>query len=72
MSPAKGEGSSCHKGKKVVPGKPPTEAAKGEEAPYSESNHSEEEEVHRNPNSKCLPFIDSWYDTHSHTFSGAY
>lgn len=65
MSLATGEGSSRRKGKGVVANKPPAEVEKGEEGPYFEPNHSDKEEVHCNPNSECLPLIDSWFDTHS-------
>ena len=64
--PVKGEGFSRFKGKKVVVDEPPMEAEKGEEAPHSKSDHSEEEEVGHDPNSECPPLIDLWYDTNSH------
>ena len=35
-------------------------------APYSESDHSEEEEGGRDSGSECPPLIDPWYDTHIH------
>ena len=38
----------------------------GEEAPHSESERSDEEERHHDPDSECAPFIDPWYDTHTH------
>ncbi|KAL0006811.1 hypothetical protein SO802_008313 [Lithocarpus litseifolius] len=66
MSLAIGEGSSCRKGKEVVADKPFAKVEKGEEGPYFELYHSNESEVHRNPNSECLPLIDLWYDTYSH------
>ena len=31
---------------------------------YSESDHSNEEEVQRDPDSECAPLIDPWYDVH--------
>ena len=65
MSPAKSEGSSHHKGKKVVIDDPPIEAKKGEEAPHSKSDHYKQEEGTRNPGNECPPLIDPWYDTHS-------
>ena len=42
------------------------EAKKGEEAPYFESDRSEEEEGSHDPGSECPPLIDPWYDTHLH------
>lgn len=65
MSLATGEGSSRRKRKEVVADKPPAEVEKGEEGPYFKPDHSDEEEVHCNPNSERLPLIDSWFDTHS-------
>ena len=65
MTSAKGEGSSRHKGKEIVADDPPSKAM-GKEAPFSESKHSEKEEGSRNHNSECPPFIDPWYDTHTH------
>ena len=64
--PVKSEGSSRSKGKEAIVDKPLVEAEKGEEAPYSKSDRSEEEEVSRDPDSECPPLIDPWYDTHSH------
>jgi len=65
MTLAKDKGLSCHKGKEVAADDPPTKAV-GKEAPFTESNRSEEEERGRNPNSECPSFIDSWYDSHTH------
>ena len=67
MTPVKSQGSSYCKGKEVVSDDPAARDV-GEEATYSESDHSdeEEEEAWRNPNSECAPFIDPWYDTHAH------
>ena len=31
---------------------------------YFESDHSDEEEARRDPNSECAPLIDPWYDVH--------
>ena len=62
MSPAKGESSSCYKGKKVSTDDLPTEIV-GEEAPYSESNCFEEKEGVCDQGSECPPFIDPWYNT---------
>ena len=38
----------------------------GEKAVYSESDHSDKEEAQHAPDSECAPFIDPWYDTHTH------
>ena len=65
MTPTKGEGSSRCKGKEIVTNDPPAKAV-GEEAPLSESECFEEKEGSRDPNSKCPPLINSWYDTHTH------
>ena len=62
---AKGEGSSCPKGKEVATYDPPITAVGGK-APHSESNHSEEEEGGRAPSNECPLLIDLWYDTHIH------
>ena len=63
MSLVKGEGSSSRKGKEVVIDDPPK---KGKEAPHSELNHFEKEEVSRSLDIECLPLIDLWYNTYSH------
>jgi len=65
MTPVKSQGSSCCKGKEVVSDDPAARDV-GEEAAYSESDHSDEEEAWRNPNNECVPLIDPWYDTHAH------
>ena len=62
MSPAKDEGSSCHKGKEIATNDPLAKIV-GEEAPLSKSDRSKEEEEGYDLNSKCLPLIDPWYDT---------
>ena len=65
MTPAKGQSSSCRKGKDVVSDTLATHD-EGEEAVYSKSNSSDEEES-RNPlDSEFAPLIDPWYDVHSH------
>ena len=66
MSSTKGEGSSNHKGKEVIIDDLPMKAEKGEEAPHSEFDCSKKEEASRDPNSKCPPLIDLWYNTYSH------
>ena len=53
----KSSGSSRRKGKKVVYN-PPVEQETGEEALYFESDHSDEEEAWRDPDSECAPLID--------------
>ena len=57
MSPAKDEGSSCHKGKEIATNDPPAKIV-GEEAPFSK-----EEEEGCDLNDKCPLLIDPWYDT---------
>ena len=54
MLPMKSEGSSCPKGKENVVDEPPAEGEKGEKAPHSESNHSEEEEATCDPIASTL------------------
>ena len=65
MTPVKGQSSSRHKGKKIVFDSP-TARGVGEEAVYSESDHSNEEEAQCASDSECAPFIDPWYDIHAH------
>ena len=65
MTPAKGQSSSHHKGKEIVSDSPTTRDV-GEEVVYFESNHSNEEEASRAPDSECAPLIDPWYDIHPH------
>ena len=62
MSPAKDEGSSCHKGKEIATNDPLAKIV-GEEAPLSKLDRSKEEEEGYDLNSKCPPLIDPWYDT---------
>ena len=57
----KSSGSSRRKGKKAVYD-PPIEQEMGEEAVYSESDHSDEELARRDPDSECAPLIDLWYN----------
>ena len=54
---------SRRKGKKAVYD-PPVKQETGEEAVYSESDHSDEEEAQHDPDSECTPLIDPWYDVH--------
>ena len=63
IAPVKSSGSSRRKGKEVVYD-PPAEQEMSEEAVYSESDHSDEEEVRRDPDNECAPLIDPWYDVH--------
>ena len=57
----KSSGFSRSKGKKAVYN-PPVEQETGEEALYSESDHSDKEEAWRDPDSECAPLIDPWYN----------
>ena len=61
MAPVKSQGSSHRKRKKAI-SDPPTVLDVGKEAEYSESEHSDEEEVQRDPDSECASLIDPWYD----------
>ena len=63
MALVKSSGSSHRKGKEVVYN-PPIEQETGEEAVYSESNHSDEEEARCDPDSECAPLIDLWYNVY--------
>ena len=65
MTPAKSQGSSHHKGQKVVSAPPATRDV-GEEVVYSELDYFDEEEAQRDPDSECAPLIDPWYDVHPH------
>ena len=56
MTPAKSQGSSYRKGKEVISA-PPAMRDVGEEAVYSELDHSDEEEAQGDPNSECAPLI---------------
>jgi len=57
MTLAKGQSSSRRKGKEIVSDSPTTRNV-GEEVVYFESNHSDEEEASRAPDSECAPLID--------------
>ena len=63
MALVKSQGSSHYKGKKAI-SNPLTALDVGEEAEYSESEHFDDEEAQHNPDSKCAPLIDPWYDVH--------
>ena len=56
MSPAKGDGSSCRKGKEVTTDDLPTKTM-DEEAPYFELDRFEEEGG-RDSGNECPPLID--------------
>ena len=73
MMSVKGQSSSCRKGKEIV-FDPPTAHNVGEEAVYSELDHSNEEETQRAPDNEGAPLIDAWYDVHAHfpKFPGDY
>ena len=63
MAQVKSQGSSRRKGKEVA-SDPPTVPNVGEEAEYSESEHSVGEETQRDLDSECAPLIDPWYEVH--------
>ena len=65
MTLVKGQSSSCRKGKKVVSNASVAHDV-GEEAVYSESDHSDEEVARHAFDSKCTSLINPWYDTHTH------
>ena len=65
MAPMKSQDSSCRKGKEAI-FDPSTALDVGEEAEYSKSKYSNEEEAQRDHNSECAPLIDLWYDVHPH------
>ena len=65
MALVKSQGSSHRKGKEPI-FDPPAALDVGKEAEYSESEHSDEEEAQRNPDSECALLIDPWYDVHPH------
>ena len=65
MTPAKGEGSSFRKGKEITANDLATKTI-GEDAPLFGSEHSEEEEAGRDPDSKCALLINPWHDTYMH------
>ena len=65
MTLAKSQGSSHRKGKEIAIDDPSKQDV-GEEAAHSESDHLDEEEARRDPDSECAPLIDPWYDSHAH------
>ena len=65
MTPAKSQSSSHRKGKEVI-FDPLAAHDVGEEAVYSESDHSDEEEAEHASKSECASLIDPWYDIHPH------
>lgn len=65
MSLAKGDDSSCRKGKEVSANDPPTKTL-CEEASHFESDHFEGEERGRDSGSECPPLIEPWDGTHFH------
>ena len=73
MTLAKGQGSSRRKGKEIASNDTDTRDV-GEEAAHFESDRSDEKEAWHDPDSKCAPFIDPWYDTHAYllTVPGKY
>ena len=65
MTLVKSQVSSHRKGKEVISAPPATRDV-GEEVVYSELNHSNEEQVQRDPDSEYAPLIYPWYDIHPH------
>ena len=65
MSPAKSQGSSHHKGKKIASDDLAMQEI-GEETTHSESNRSDKEEAQHDLDNECTPLINPWYDTHAH------
>nr|POE79189.1 hypothetical protein CFP56_39913 [Quercus suber] len=65
MAPVKSQSSSRHKWKEKVPD-PPVGQEMGEEAMYSEFDHSDEEDAPRDLDSECAPLIDPWYNAYPH------
>jgi len=65
MTPVKGQSSSRHKGKEIAFDLLTTHDV-GEEAVYSELDHSDEEETQCALDSECAPLIDPWYNIHPH------
>ena len=65
MAPVKTQASSHRKGKSVAVD-PSVEQEVEEEDVRSDSDHSEEEEARRDPNSECAPLIDPWYTLSPH------
>ena len=65
MTLAKGQGSSCRKGKEVTSDDLATWDV-AEEAFHSKSKHFDKEEAWCDPDSECAPLIDRWYDAHAH------
>ena len=65
MMSTKGQSSSRRKGKEIV-SDPFSARNVGEEAVYSELDHSNEEEARHAPDSEGAPLIDAWYDVHAH------
>ena len=64
MASVKSQSFSRHKGKEVS-SDPPAVPDVGEEAEYSESEHSVGEEAHRNLTMNA-PLINPWYEVHPH------
>ena len=57
MTLAKSQSSSHRKGKEVI-SDPLIAHGVDEEVAYSESDHFDEEEMERDPDSECVPLID--------------
>ena len=65
MSPVKSQGSSRRKGKAIASDSPAVPDV-GEEMERSDSKRFAEEETQRDPDSKCTPLIDPWYEVNPH------
>ena len=65
MTSAKRKGSSRCKGKEIATDILATKIVGGD-VPLSKLECSKEEEGSRDPNNKCAPLIDTWYNTHTH------
>ena len=65
MSPVKSQGSTRRKEKAIASDSPAVPDV-GEETEHFESEQSTREETQRDPNSKCAPLIDPWYEVHPH------
>ena len=66
MLPVKSQGSSCHKGKAIASDSPAVPNV-DEEMDRSNSKRFVEEEAQRDPDSKCAPLIDLWYEVNPHS-----
>ena len=65
MSPVKSQGSSRRKGKAIASDSPAVPDV-GKEMGRSDSKRSAKKETQRDPDSKCAPLIDPWYEVNPH------